>query len=79
MKSEFSAPILDAESKTDVLAEILNDLLATLVNDGRMSRAEERVWRAATDAVVLNRPELIAPGGTIIAEAEAIALSACRE
>lgn len=90
MSTEFSLPAfdednsagnplagpLDAEMKVDVLAEIVNDLLAELVNDGRMTRAEERVWRAATDAVVLDRPELIEPGGMVVAEAESIALAA---
>ncbi|GAA4506361.1 hypothetical protein GCM10023191_063330 [Actinoallomurus oryzae] len=78
--TDYGIPVtLDAEAKIDVLAEIVNDLLATLVNDGRMSRAEERTWRAATDAVVLDRPELIAPGGIIIAEAEQITRSACHD
>lgn len=63
---------LDAEAKVDVLAEILNDLIATLVNDGRMTRAEERTWRGATDAVVLDRPELMTPGGQVVDAAERI-------
>lgn len=41
-----------------------------------MSRAEERAWRAAADAVVLDRPELVEPGGAVLAEAEEITLAA---
>ncbi|WP_329097023.1 hypothetical protein OG979_17495 [Actinomadura citrea] len=65
-----------AEEKVDVLAELVNELLAKLVNDGRMSRAEERVWRTATTAVVLDRPDLLQWGGEVIAEAEEITLAA---
>jgi hypothetical protein len=68
---EFTAPV-DAAHKVDVLAEIVNDLLATLVNDGRMSRTEERTWRGAMDAVVLDRPELLTLGGQVVIEAEDI-------
>lgn len=67
---------LDAAEKVDVLAEIVNDLLTELVNEGRISRVEERAWRAATEAVVLDRPELVQAGGTVLAEAEKIAIAA---
>ncbi|MBO2455864.1 hypothetical protein J4573_52930 [Actinomadura barringtoniae] len=69
----YDSPLtLGAETKVDVLAEIVNDLLSTLVNEGRMSLAEERTWRAATDAVVLDKPELNTPGGQVVAEVETI-------
>ncbi|GLY87764.1 hypothetical protein [Actinoallomurus iriomotensis] len=67
---------MDAETKVEVLAEILNDLIAELVNDGRMTLTEERAWRGATDAVVLDRPELATPGGQVVAEAERFLFSA---
>ncbi|MFF5265146.1 hypothetical protein ACFY4C_40210 [Actinomadura viridis] len=79
MERKLSVPALDAETKVDVLAEIVNDLLVTLVNDGRISGAEERTWRAAFDAVVLDRPELVTPGGMVVDEAERITFTASRE
>lgn len=68
---DIAAP-MDAAHKVDVLAEIINDLLVTIVNDGRLTLAEERTWRAATDAVVLDRPELMTPSGQVVDEAERI-------
>ncbi|MBD2893559.1 hypothetical protein amrb99_24810 [Actinomadura sp. RB99] len=93
MASEFSVSAFNGDNsadygipsqvtdaaKVDVLAEIASDLLAAMVNDGRMSRAEEREWRAQIDAVVLDRPELIEPGGTVIREAEDITFAASRD
>lgn len=72
------ADLMDAEHKVDVLAEIVNDLIIEMVNSGRMSATEERTWRAATNAVVLDRPELIEPGGMVVSEAERIAYLASR-
>lgn len=72
MTNEFSVPTLDPESKVDALAEVLNDLITTLTNDGRLSLAEERAWRGATDAIVLDRPELVTPGGQVVDAAERI-------
>lgn len=76
MSNDPIVPVLDDAAKVDVLAEIANDLLVELVNSGRMMRAEERTWRAAVDAVVLDKPELIEPGGMVVAEAEAILFTA---
>ena len=69
---DTAADTFGAEFKVDALAEILDDLISTLANAGRLSAAEARTWRGAVDAVVLGRPELSTPGGQVVTEAERI-------